>query len=35
MFGAALVTWLKETEETDEMVRKVVGTVRPRLSGGQ
>jgi hypothetical protein len=28
---AALITWLKHTEETIELARKVVGTVWPRL----
>jgi hypothetical protein len=28
---AAIITWLKDTEETIEVARKVVGTVWPRL----
>jgi hypothetical protein len=31
VLGAALITWLKDTEETIEVARKVVGTVWPRL----
>jgi hypothetical protein len=33
--GAALITWLKDTEETVEVARKVVGTVWPQLCMGQ
>jgi hypothetical protein len=29
--GAALITWLKDTEETVDVARKVVGTVWPQL----
>jgi hypothetical protein len=29
--GAALITWLKDTEETVEVARKVVGAVWPEL----
>jgi hypothetical protein len=29
--GAGLMTWLKDTEETVEVARKVVGTVWPQL----
>jgi len=32
---AALITWLKDTEETVEVVRKVVGTVWPRGREGR
>jgi hypothetical protein len=35
VLGAALITWLKETEETVEVAKKVVGTVWPELCGGQ
>ena len=31
VLGATLITWLKDTEETFEVARKVVGTVWPRL----
>jgi hypothetical protein len=31
VLGAALITWLKDTEETIEVARKVVGNVWPRL----
>jgi hypothetical protein len=30
VLGAALVTWIKETEETTEVVKQVVGNVWPK-----
>ena len=35
VLGAALITWLKDTEETDDVAQKVVGTVWPLLCRGQ
>jgi hypothetical protein len=31
VFGAALVTWIKETEQTTEVVKQVVGNVWPKI----
>jgi hypothetical protein len=35
VLGAALIAWLKETEVTVEVAKKIVGTVWPELCGGQ
>jgi hypothetical protein len=35
VLGPALIAWLRETEETVEVAKKVVGTVWPELCGGQ
>jgi len=31
VLGAALVTWIKETEQTTEVVKQVVGNVWPKI----
>ena len=31
VLGAAIITWLKDTEKTIDVARKVMGTVWPRL----
>ena len=33
VLGAALIAWLKETEEPVEVAKKVLGTVWPELCG--